>query len=246
MSAPSYAGCTDVGRQRSSNDDRWAADPAQCLYIVADGVATASHGALAAQLVTERLPAYLAHHLSSDDFGNPDAAPQLGKALGQLSDDLHAQAQTDPELTGSATTGVVAVVTTTCALIAHLGDSRAYLYRDNQLHRLTRDHSIMQTLIDAGGITPEQVVDHPSRSVITKHVGMTPPASPGVGAVNLAPGDRLLLCTDGLHGVVDEASLIGILGAYPDPAQACTALIDAANEGGGPDNITVLVINIPG
>jgi PPM family protein phosphatase len=245
MCAPSYAGCSDIGRQRSSNDDRWAADPTRRLYIVADGVATASHGGLAAQLVTELLPTYLPRHLSDDDLCGPDAAPLLGNAVAQLSDDLHARTETEPGLADAKTTVVAAVVTASCALIAHLGDSRAYLYRNHRVHRLTRDHSIIQALVDAGEITPAEAAVHPARSVVTRHVPMTPPASPDVRAVDLQPGDRVLLCTDGLHGVVDDSSLTAILSAQPDPAEVCGALIEAANQAGGPDNITALVVDIP-
>ncbi|MGH3564269.1 MAG: PP2C family protein-serine/threonine phosphatase [Mycobacterium sp.] len=213
--------------------------------MVADGVGTASHGGLAAQLVTERLPTYLPRHLGGADLSGPDAAPLLGNAVAQLSDDLHAQSETDPGLAGAETTVVAAVVTTTCALIAHLGDSRAYLYRDHQVHRLTRDHSITQALIDAGQITPAEAADHPTRSLVTRHVGMTPPASPDVRKVDLQPGDRILLCTDGLHDAVDDASLAAVLAAHPDPAETCEALIKAANQAESPNNITALVIDIP-
>ena len=244
MCALNYAGCTDIGRHRSSNDDRWAADPAQCLYMVADGVATTSHGALAAQLVTQLLPTYLPRHLG-DNRNGPDVAPLLGNAVAQVSDDLHARAQTDPRLAKAGTTVVAAVVTTFSAAIVHLGDSRAYLYRDHQVHRLTRDHSLVQALVDAGEVTPAEAADHPHRSVLTRHVVMPPPASPDVRAVDLQHGDRVLLCTDGLHGVVDDASLAAILASHPDPAGACDALIAAANRAGGPDNITAVVIDIP-
>ena len=97
--------------------------------------------------------------------------------------------------------------------------------------------------IDAGELTAEQAAHHPSRSVVTRHVLMAPPARPDVRALDLRPGDRILLCSDGLHGLVDDATLAAILTDYPDPAAACQALIDAANHAGGPDNITAVVIN---
>jgi protein phosphatase len=125
-----YAGYTDVGRRRSHNDDRWSADPTQCLYIVADGVGSASRGGLAAQLATELLPAYLLRHRSGLDLGDPDTAALLGHAVAQLSDDLYARTQAEPKLAAAQTTVVAAVVTATRASVAHLGDSRAYLYRD--------------------------------------------------------------------------------------------------------------------
>jgi protein phosphatase len=245
MSAHDYAGYTDIGRRRSSNDDRWSADPAQCLYMVADGIGAASHGGLAAQLVTEQLPGYLARQLSGAALSGPDTAALLGNAVAQLSDDLHARSETEPGLAEAQTTVVAAVVTTSCASIAHLGDSRAYLYRDHQVHRLTRDHTLTETLTDAGEITPAEAADHPMRAMVTRHVGMAPPASPDVRRVELQPGDRVLLCTDGLHDVVEDASLAAVLATHPDPAEACAALIEAANQAQSPNNITALVIDIP-
>jgi protein phosphatase len=244
MPAHHYAGYTDIGRRRSSNDDRWSADPAQCLYIVADGVATASHGAMAAQLVTDLLPTYLSRNLSGVGLGGPDTAALLGNAIAQLSDDLHARSETDPRFEPQ-TTVVAAVVTASRASIAHLGDSRAYLCRDHQVHRLTRDHSLTQALIDAGEITPAEAADHKMRAMVTRHVGMTSPASPDVRVVDLQAGDRVLLCTDGLHDVVEDASLAAILATHPAPAAACAALIEAANPAARPNNITALVIDTP-
>jgi protein phosphatase len=245
LCAPSYAGYSHIG-QRPSNDDRWAADPTQNLYIVADGVGGARGGGLAARLVTELLPTYLPRHLSGQDLGGPDAAPLLGKAVAQLSDDLHIRSATESELAQAHTTVVAAVVTASRAVIAHLGDSRAYLYRDRQVHRLTRDHSIAERLMDAGEISAAEAANHPMRLMLTRYVGMTPPASPDVHAVDLQPGDRVLLCTDGLHDAVDDASLAAVLAAHHGPAKASAALIEtAANQAESPNNVTALVINIP-
>lgn len=238
-----YAGRTDIGRQRPSNDDRWAADPAQHLYIVADGIASARQGGLAAQLVIEQLPTYLGRHLGGEVLGGPGAGRFLADAVAQLSDDLHARTEGQPEFEAQ-TTMVAAVVTESRAVVAHLGDSRAYLYRHDQVHRLTRDHSMTQALVDAGDINPGETAHHPMRSMVTQHAGMPPPASPTIGEADLQFGDRVLLCTDGLHGVIDDASLAAVLAAHPDPSEACAALIDAANQAGGPDNITAVVVDI--
>jgi PPM family protein phosphatase len=173
-----------------------------------------------------------------------DAADQLRLAVGELSDDLHAQGRSDPRIAGATTTVVAAVITGSRAMIAHLGDSRAYLFRDKKLERLTSDHSLIQALIDAGQVAIEDADKHPARLVVTRYVAMDPPALPDVTTVDLHAGDRILICSDGLHGVVDGANLAQILGAHGDPAEACDALIEAANEAGGPDNITAVVIDI--
>jgi PPM family protein phosphatase len=246
MAVLEYAGRSDTGQKRSVNQDRWRVDLHQGLFMVADGVASSSDGALAAQMVIELLPGYVERHLKPDDINDADAPHRLGRAVGELSDDLRAQGSSDPRVAGASSTVVTAVVSESRALIAHLGDSRAYLFRERQLQRLTRDHALIQELIDAGELAPADAAQHPARSVVTRYVAMKPPALPDVAAVDLQPGDRILLCSDGLHGVVDDTSLADILGAHCDPDATVDALIGAANEAGGPDNITAVVIDLPG
>jgi PPM family protein phosphatase len=243
MPTTTYAGLSDVGRKRTRNDDRWGADPALGLYIVADGVGSTSHGDLAAALVVDTLPGHVARHLQGVDLHDPQATARLGTAVVDMCNELYGRSKNEEDLGSADTTLVSAVIVDSRALIAHLGDSRAYLYRGGQVHRLTSDHTIVQAVVDAGELTPEAAAVHPNRSVVTRHVLMTPPAKPDVSVLDLQPGDRILLCSDGLHGVIDDATLGAILNDYPDPADACRVLIDAANRGGGPDNITAVVVN---
>jgi PPM family protein phosphatase len=238
-----YAGFSDLGHKRARNDDRWGADTALGLYVVADGVGSTSHGDLAAALVVEMLPGYVARYLADGDLRDARVTEKLGRAMTEMCNDLYARSRTEPLLASADTTVVAAVINDSRAAIAHLGDSRAYLYRDRQVNRLTSDHTVVQAVIDAGELTPEQAAHHPSRSVVTRHVLMAPPANPDVHVLDLRPGDRILLCSDGLHGLVDDATLAAILTDYPDPGASCQALIDAANQAGGPDNITALVVN---
>lgn len=239
-----FAGLSDVGRLRAANQDRWGADPEQSLFMIADGVAMSNDGAVAAALVVELLPTYVARHLKADDESpEPEA---LGRALVDYCDDFRAFAATDPRVAGSNTTVVAVVVAGSRALVSHLGDSRAYLIRETEWQQLTRDHSLIQELIDAHHVSVEDAETHPARNTVTRHVAMQPRAVPDSAAVDLRPGDRILLSTDGLHGVVDEATLTEILGSHPDPEKACAALIEAANKAGGPDNITAVVIDIAG
>lgn len=239
MFAIAHAGRSDTGRQRPDNQDRWAADVNQHLFVVADGVARSAHGALAAQLVTEQLPACVAGQL-----GDRNAPGRLGRAVAELSDALYVRGQADPELTRATSTVVAVLVSGSRALIAHLGDSRAYRCRKQQLQHLTCDHTLLQELINVGQVAAGQTAAHPARNVLTRYVGMIPPALPGVTAIDVQPGDRLLLCSDGVHGVLDKALLCEILTAQPDPGCACDALVDAANAAGGPDNITAVVVDI--
>jgi PPM family protein phosphatase len=239
-----YAGHSDAGLRRSRNDDRWGADPALGLFMVADGVATSTNGGAAAQLAIELLPEYVRRHLTQQNLARPDGAAGFGEAVAHVSDDMHERGQTDSIIAGASTTIVAAVIAPPRALFAHLGDSRAYLHRDQSVQQLTRDHTLIQTLIDEHGITAANTASNPARGVITRYVTMKPPALPDVRALDLQRGDRILLCTDGLHDVVDDMTLATILSACADPDDACRALIDAANRGGGPDNATAVVIDV--
>jgi protein phosphatase len=239
------AGRSDTGRKRSVNQDRWVAAPDQGLYVVADGIAGSSNGALAAEMVIELLPDYCARHLKPTDLDDAEVAEQFSRAVAELSDDLYARGRSDLRIGGATSTVVAVVVTESRLLIAHLGDSRAYLCRDQKVRRLTGDHSMVQELIDRGEVAIEDAAEHPSHGVVTRYVGMAPPALPDISAVDLQPGDRILLCSDGLHGVVDDQTLANILAAHPDPDHSVDELIAAANDAGGPDNITAVIIDIP-
>ncbi|WP_205875716.1 PP2C family protein-serine/threonine phosphatase [Mycobacterium camsae] len=242
---PKFAGLSDIGRIRATNQDSWGAYPLQSLFIVADGVACSTDGALAAGLVVELLPTYVSRHLKADDVEGAAAADLVGRAISEYCDDFRAFAATDDRAAGANTTVVAVVVAGTRALVGHLGDSRAYLFRDQRLQQLTRDHSVIQDLIDSGEVTVEQAERHPARAILTRHVAMFPRALPDAAAVDLLPGDRILLSSDGLHGVVDDPSLGQILDSHPEPDDACAALIDAALQAGGPDNVTAVVVAIP-
>jgi PPM family protein phosphatase len=241
-----YSALTDVGCKRTDNQDRWGADEDQYLFIVADGVGGSRDGALGAQTMVDILPRYVAHHLPPDQRDAPDAPERLGRAIAELSDDLHAKAQTDARFEGANSTLVVAVIAGSRALVAHLGDSRAYLRRGGQLQRLTRDHTLVQALVDANQVDAADTRVNRARNVVMRYMGMPPPARPDASALELNAGDRILLCSDGLHGVVSEEAVSQIIDANRDPGYACAALIAAARDAGGPDNITALLIDVSG
>lgn len=239
-----YAGRSDIGRYRSTNQDRWGADPDQQLFIVADGVACSTDGALAAHLTVELLPSYVARHLKPADLNSTEAPELLGRAVAEFSDHFRDYSTTDERVAGATTTVVAVVIAGERALVAHLGDSRAYLCRDQRLQRLTRDHTVLQDLIDANAVKPEDAARHPARNTLSRHVAMYPRAAPDAAAVDLETGDRVLLCSDGLYGPVDEPTLAQLLTQHDAPEDACAALIEAANQAGGPDNITAVVIDV--
>jgi protein phosphatase len=243
MGSITSAGLTDRGRLRPENQDRWFADDRRGLFIVADGMGGGPAGGVAAQIVVDALPPLLAQGLAdASSLEEPDAIPAVRAILEHLSDRIRAETRGQPGLAGMGATVVLAIVRGGQAVIAHMGDSRAYLCRNGRLARLTRDHSLIELLLECGEITPEQAADHPARGQVTRFVGMPEASLPEARLVPLKPGDRLLLCTDGLSGMVGDAGLLSILDETPEASQACRRLIAAANEAGGKDNITALIV----
>ncbi|MGH3964243.1 MAG: PP2C family protein-serine/threonine phosphatase [Pseudonocardiaceae bacterium] len=243
MTALRWAGLSDRGRVRKRNEDRWSVDVDLGLFTVSDGMGGRPAGEVASAVVVATLPTLVATHLGAPpDVATPDATQRLCTVLAELSAGLREGSQDTPRLAGMGATAVVALVSQATTLIAHVGDSRAYLWRDHNLHRLTRDHSLAQALVDAGAITGQQAADHPARGQLTRHIGMIGEVLPDVRRITLQAADRLLLCSDGLTGMLDDARIRMILNGCPDPHHACRALIEAANEAGGTDNITVLVV----
>lgn len=172
------------------------------------------------------------------------ASKAVSAALLELSEHLRVETQAIPGLKGIGSTVVLVLIRDGQAIVAHLGDSRAYLLRAGHLEQLTNDHTIAQLLADRGEIPRDAVASHPSRSQLTRFVGMSADAITETTCIDLAPGDRILLCSDGLSGTLSDQRILSILNQQPDPEQACRQLIDAANAAGGKDNITVLSVTV--
>jgi protein phosphatase len=230
---------------RKNNEDSWFADSEQGLYIVSDGMGGAAAGEVASKMVVETLPLVLRERLHSlDNLTAPDVTAQVRQAFVEVNGQMRAQSRVRPELGGMGATVVLAFVRAGQALLAHAGDSRCYLLRHGELKRMTKDHSMIQVLIDAGQLKPEDAHQHPDRAKITQCMGTNGEVIPDVTVVELKADDRILLCSDGLTNMVNDAQLTALLINYPDPNAACSALIAAANEAGGQDNITAIVIAI--
>ncbi len=238
------AGLTDVGRSRKQNEDHWAADTPRGVFVVSDGMGGRVAGELASKIVVDVLPDFLLKHLERfRDLEGANAKQAVMQSIIELSELIHRESSKRPDFFGMGATVVLAVIRATQALIAHVGDSRAYLFREKMLQSITKDHSIIQIMIDMGQLTPENAATHPARSQITQFVGMESQVFPDVKYLELRPGDRILLCSDGLTGMVDDAGISEILSTHSDPEAACQMLIAAANNAGGKDNITAIVID---
>ncbi len=167
---------------------------------------------------------------------------RMSRRIEQVDTALLEKARLDPSLAGMGTTITIACSVGANLLVAHVGDSRAYLFRDNRLYRLTRDHTVAQSLVNAGVIEPEEVESHPMRSMLTHMAGSTGgQAQADLGALQLADGDQVLLSTDGLTDMVSETAIAEALGRPRFVNQTCRDLIEMALEGGGQDNITVIL-----
>jgi protein phosphatase len=245
MPTISYACLSDPGRTHLGNQDRWFADPALGLYFVTDGMAVEEP----AQLVVDLLPDAIRHRLGSQpDPASASVAKAIGTAIAVVSRQVHETALKVPDLEwlGLGATIALALVKWPHALLAHLGDSRIYLWRGGRLEPMTRDHSFVEELVQLGKLTRADVDSRSFNGGPTRFAGMAEEAITETQVLTLAAGDRLLLCSDGLPAMLDDSHIETILNAHPTPEAACRALIDAANEAGGEDNVTVLVIETAG
>lgn len=240
-----HAGLTDQGRVRGENQDRWFAEPEQGLYMVADGMGGTFGGGLAAQVVVETLPRLLRKRMR--DVGRldqPKAKDLLLQALAELSDRLRDEARHEFGLGGLGSTVVLLSIRDQHAIVAHMGDSRAYLLRQAKLEQLTRDHTIVQVLLDCEEITSAETADHPARGQLTRFVGMNGEALPEARLMELALGDRLLLCSDGLTGMLSDERIRLALVEESSLENACHRLVAEANEAGGNDNISAVIVTV--
>ncbi len=242
-----YAGRSDVGRRRSVNQDRFLAvtvdtgEGEATLLAVADGMGGAAGGEVASAHAVEELIEALTHPEASHSDGELLRAGILAANRA-----IFGHAQADPDLYGMGTTMVALLVRHDRAVVAHVGDSRAYLVRDGAIHRLTADHNWVAEQVRRGEISEEEAERSNFRNVLTRSVGVGANLQADVSELSpLQPGDVFLLCSDGLHGVVDDAT-IAAMAVAGDPDDAAAQLVDLANSRGGPDNITVVIGRVPG
>ncbi len=236
------AGVTDVGRVRAGNEDALLVDNELGLYAVFDGMGGAKAGEVAAQKARDAVHAYVAHHLESqvpvDLLEN-----SLLHACGVVFD----AARADRSMHGMGTTAVVCLIPDPRrpqkAVIAHVGDSRAYLLRNGRLSQLTRDHTIVTELVARGMIRADEAESHPYKNVLSRNLGARFEAAVDVVTTSLRPGDRLMLCSDGLYGYAANEAIQFLLGSGDASEHVAADLVDLALRGGGGDNITVIVID---
>lgn len=243
MSAWVGAGRSDIGRVRRMNQDVFVALDPLGFWAVADGMGGHAGGEVAAQAAIAAASAHI-EQVASNGLGSPqDTLSGLIVAANQAVRD---RARLDPALTHMGTTLVALLLTphpTPVAHIAHLGDSRAYLYQNGILTPLTRDHTMIERYLAYGILTPAAAKKHPDRHILTKAIGISATAEPDIASHPLQPRDLLLLCSDGLTKMLDDADIASLMAqSGGDPVRTCDALIEQSLARGGEDNVTVVVV----
>ena len=228
-----YAGLSDVGRVRTHNEDAVLLSPP--LFAVADGLGGHQAGEIASTVAIEALMANAPRRAD---------AKSLGRAVRSANNAVIDAAREGHGRSGMGTTLTAAIVEGTRIVVAHVGDSRAYVYHDNELEPVTFDHSMVADMVRQGSLTETEAREHPQRSIITRALGSDINMYADTFEVDAKPGDRLLLCSDGLTAMLTDAQIADILGSYRDHSSTVRALVDAANAAGGHDNISVVVVEI--
>src|SRR3954447_10185369 len=233
-----FAAVSDVGRVRKDNQDSGYAGP--WLLAVCDGVGGAARGDVASSTAIQQLRRLDAAPTADPDH---DLLARVAGALHRAHDRIGELVDEDPALDGTSTTATVALFDGARIGIGHVGDSRAYLFRGGELTQLTADHTFVQSLIDEGRITEEEARVHPHRNLILKALDGVHEAEPDLFVIELAAGDRILLCSDGASGVLDDRRLADIL-STGSPDYAAVEMVRASLEAGSSDNVTCIVADV--
>jgi len=250
------AGLSDIGRRRKSNEDSFAISEDGTLFIVADGMGGHAAGEVASRLAVESIERHISgtdprkeptipasfRSPGIDEASLPVPARRVLNAIRLANQEIVRSVRKDSSMRGMGTTVVIAYVSGTRAYIGSVGDSRAYVVRDRQLRQLTSDHTLVNEQVRAGALSSQEARHHPARNILTRAVGSQEEVEADLVELDLKPGDILLLCSDGLTTMAEDADILKTLLAHPDdPEAASRALVDLANERGGDDNVTVVL-----
>ncbi len=247
-------GLTDVGKKRKHNEDAYALDPAEGFFVVADGMGGHAAGEVAAKITVETIGEFIAATRQKEEATWPFKynhelhfnSNRLAVAIEKANERVMAAVAAQPWLKGMGTTVVAGLLNEKILSLAHVGDSRAYLFRDGELMRLTDDHSWVHEQVAAGILTEEEAKTHPLKNVVTRALGGGPSVSPDLREMEFKKGDGFLFCSDGLTTMLSDEEIRESVAASADKGaeELCQSLVDLANEKGGVDNITVVFVRI--
>lgn len=232
---------TDVGHQRSQNQDRvsqFTDKHGNQLVVIADGIGGNRSGDVAAEMTVK----WLGHCFIEDGPENPlEGIRWFAREVQLINDEILKKSKEKTAYQGMGTTMVAAIAFDDMLVIANIGDSRAYLFHNGTMTQVSIDHSLVNELVKNGDITEEEARTLPQSNIITRAIGISPDARIEVNRFKFGPGDQVLMCSDGLSKTVDKDDLRAVLSAAGKIEEKCKRLVDMANAAGGPDNITVLI-----
>jgi protein phosphatase len=246
-------GITDVGRKRKHNEDAYALDLAEGLFIVADGMGGHAAGEVAAKITVETIGEFIAATRQKEEATWPFRynhalhfnSNRLAIAIEKANERVMAAVAAQPWLKGMGTTVVAGLLNEEILSLAHVGDSRAYLYREGELTRLTDDHSWVHEQVAAGILTEEEAKSHPLKNVVTRALGGGPSVAPDLRELTFSASDLFIFCSDGLTTMLGDEEISEAAAVSAEPQKLCRRLVDMANEKGGVDNITVVIVHVP-
>ena len=234
-SSATFGSRTDVGLVRDHNEDSLVVAPP--LFVVADGMGGHAAGEVASEIAVNTIAKLAPEHADANALKQAVCAANRAIMRG-----VHEGKGRE----GMGTTCTAAMLEGERLVIAQVGDSRAYLLHQGKLQQLTRDHSLMADMIEAGQLTPEEARTHPQRSVITRALGNDPYTEPDLYEINVSSGDRLLICSDGLSGMVRDSDIEATMASIREPQRCAAQLVNQAIGAGGHDNVTVIVVDVTG
>jgi PPM family protein phosphatase len=243
-----FCSASDTGRSRNNNEDSVAVDDAAGLAVLADGMGGYNAGEVASGMATAFIRAELGRWLTeaSERATDGDVRRAMDICVENANRAIFNAANSNAQYAGMGTTLLLVVLRETRALIGHVGDSRCYRLRDGSLTQITRDHSLLQEQIDAGLITPAQAAVSQHKNLVTRAVGVEDTVLLETHIHELLPGDKLLMCSDGLSDMIDDDLIAELLQQHDALPEAAQALVDAANDAGGRDNISVILVHALG
>lgn len=233
---------TDIGRKRSQNQDSISSQIELGLFVVADGMGGHRGGETASQMAVQAIPEIVATAQT-----NPNWEPRavITQAIKKANDDIYSRSQADPTLQGMGTTSVALLFKDNTLTIGHVGDSRAYFIREGGIWQITRDHSLVQEKLRAGIISRDEVKTDRMKNVITRSVGFESIVNVEIYEMEIRAGDKFLICSDGLSGLIDDNKILELVSKNADnPQHSVQELIAAANANGGDDNISTIVVEV--
>ncbi|ABO50238.1 protein phosphatase 2C domain protein [Desulforamulus reducens MI-1] len=231
---------SDVGRVRPGNEDSMCACPDIGLFAVADGMGGHKAGEIASRTVIE----YLVENLRNSNVEKEDIATNLLRILDEANLRIHRLSNEIEEYRGMGTTVTAGIFVDNKLIIAHVGDSRAYLIRHDDIIQITNDHSLVGEMLRCGGITEEQAINHPQKNVLTRAMGTAPMVRLDLHTVDLKVGDKILFCTDGLINHLRPEEIKHVIKGQPDLDKCLEELMDLTLERGGTDNSTIVLVEV--